>query len=126
MGKLRKARRGTDPGAGLRALRLEQLLREELNSILDGELADERFDGVRVSLVELSRDASRARIWYCMTTTHDATRVNVTERAFEHAASFLRARLCDVLPVKRMPELTFRHDPAARAEPSPPEEETSH
>ena len=126
MGKLRKARRGTDPGAGLRALRLEQLLREELNSILDGELADERFDGVRVSLVELSRDASRARIWYCMTTTHDATRVNATERAFEHAASFLRARLCDVLPVKRMPELTFRHDPAARVEPSPPEEETSH
>lgn len=118
MGKLRKARRGTDPGAGLRALRLEQLLREELNSILDGELADERFDGVRVSLVELSRDASRARIWYCMTNTHDAERVNETERAFERAAGFLRARLCDALPVKRMPELTFRHDPAAQLEPS--------
>ncbi|HYJ10203.1 MAG TPA: 30S ribosome-binding factor RbfA [Polyangiaceae bacterium] len=126
MGKLRKARRGTDPGAGLRALRLEQLLREELNSILDGELADERFDGVRVSLVELSRDAARARIWYCMTTTHDATRVNETEQAFERAASFLRARLCDALPVKRMPELTFRHDPAARVEPSLPDEQTSH
>lgn len=126
MGKLRTARRGTDPGAGLRALRLEQLLREELNSILDGELADERFDGVRVSLVELSRDASRARIWYCMTTIHDAARVNDTDRAFERAASFLRARLCDVLPVKRMPELTFRYDPAARIEPSLPDEEVSY
>jgi ribosome-binding factor A len=126
MGKLRKLRRGTDPGAGLRALRLEQLLREELNSILDGELADERFDGVRVSLVELSRDAARARIWYRMTTSHDATRVNATEQAFARAASFLRARLCDVLPVKRMPELSFRHDPAARVEPSLSDEETSY
>jgi len=52
----RMQRRGTDPGAGIRALRLEQLFREELSSILDGELSDQRFDGVRVTLVELSRD----------------------------------------------------------------------
>lgn len=122
MGKLRKARRGTDPGAGLRALRLEQLLREELNSILDGELGDQRFQGVRVTLVELSRDGSRARIWYSMTSIHDAERIARTERAFNRAAPFVRARLCEALPLKRMPELTFRHDPAALFEPSPSEE----
>jgi ribosome-binding factor A len=126
MGKLRKARHATDPGAGFRALRLEALLREELNSILDGELADERFDGVRVTLVELSRDASRARIWYCMTTEHDATRVTRTEQAFDRAARFLRARLCEDLSLKRTPELTFRHDPAARIEPDAPGDEVSH
>jgi ribosome-binding factor A len=126
MGKLRKARGGTDPGAGVRVLRLEQLLREELNSILDGELGDERFDGVRVTLVELSGDMSRARIWYCMTHEYDALRVDRTERAFDRAAGFLRARLCEALSLKRMPELKFRHDPAARIEPSLPEEEVSH
>ena len=119
MGKRRdrKARRGVDPGAGIRALRLEQLFREELNSILDGELGDQRFEGVRVTLVELSRDGSRARIWYSMTTTHDAKRVTQTELAFEHAAPFVRARLCEALPLKRTPELTFRHDPVLVLEP---------
>jgi ribosome-binding factor A len=108
----RKARRGTDPGAGIRALRLEQLLREELNSILDGELADERFNGVRITLVELSRDGSRARIWYSMTTTFGSVQLAATHSAFGNASRFFRSRLCDVLPLKRFPELSFRHDPA--------------
>jgi ribosome-binding factor A len=108
----RKARRGIDPSAGIRALRLEQLFREELNSILDGELGDQRFAGVRVTLVELSRDGSRARIWYSMTDTHDAARAFATQQAFGRAASFFRTRLSDALPLKRSPELSFRHDPA--------------
>jgi ribosome-binding factor A len=108
----RNARRGTDPGAGLRALRLEQLFREELNSILDGELFDPRFDGVHVTQVELSRDGSRARIWYSML-SHDDERLSAAQAALAHAAPFFRSRLCDALPLKRSPELTFRHDPAA-------------
>src|SRR5689334_20314625 len=107
----RKQRRGTDPGAGIRALRLEQLFREELNSILDGELGDQRFDGVRVTLVELSRDGSRARIWYSMTPNTDPRQTHATQVALEHAAGFFRTRLCEALPVKRSPELSFRHDP---------------
>jgi len=107
----RNARRGTDPGAGLRALRLEQLFREELNSILDGELFDPRFDCVRVTQVELSRDGSRARVWYSMP-SHDDQKLRAAQTALAHAASFFRSRLCDALPLKRSPELTFRHDPA--------------
>lgn len=109
----RKTRRGSDPSAGIRALRLEQLFREELNSILDGELGDERFDGVRVTLVELSRDGSRARIWYAMTTAFDAVRLRATEAAFLRASNYFRTRLSDALPLKRSPELSFRYDPAA-------------
>ena len=109
----RKSRRGVDPSAGIRALRLEQLFREELNSILDGELGDERFDGVRVTVVELSRDGSRARIWYSMTPPNIQTRARAVEGAFTRASPYFRARLCDALPLKRSPELSFRHDPAA-------------
>jgi ribosome-binding factor A len=114
MGKRdRKSRRGVDPSAGIRALRLEQLFREELNSILDGELGDERFDGVRVTIVELSRDGSRARVWYSMTNPHQTARASGVEAAFTRAAPYIRSRLCDALPLKRSPELSFRHDPAA-------------
>jgi ribosome-binding factor A len=109
----RTARHGTDPSAGIRALRLEQLFREELNSILDGELGDQRFDGVRITHVELSRDGSRARIWYSMTSTFDNSSPGATHAAFAHAAGYFRTRLCDALPLKRAPELSFRHDPAA-------------
>ena len=114
----RKSRRGVDPSAGIRALRLEQLFREELNSILDGELGDERFNGVCVTVVELSRDGSRARVWYSMPsrevpTFNDKTRFRDVEDAFTRAAPYIRVRLCDALPLKRSPELSFRHDPVA-------------
>jgi ribosome-binding factor A len=109
----RRSRRGVDPSAGIRALRLEQLFREELSSILEGELGDERFDGVRVTLVELSRDGSRARVWYSLSTDDRLARASAVEDAFERAAPYLRRRLCDALPLKRFPELSFRHDPAA-------------
>jgi ribosome-binding factor A len=107
----RRSRRGGE-GAGIRALRLEQLFREELNSILDGELSDRCFDGVRVTLVELSRDASRARIWFQMTQMTDTDGVLRINHAFVRASGLFRRRLCEALPLKRTPELTFRHDPA--------------
>jgi len=117
MGNRRDPRsRSIDPGTALRAVRLEQLLREELNSILDGELGDQRFDGVRVTLVELSRDGSRARIWYSLQGPHDHSRLHAVQSAFAHASGLLRWRLCDALPLKRSPELSFRHDPAAALE----------
>ncbi len=106
----RKRERHGGEVAGIRALRLEQLFREELNSILDGELGDRCFDGVRITLVELSRDASRARIWYDMTEINDAER---THQAFVRATGLFRRRLCEALPLKRMPELTFRHAPTS-------------
>ena len=115
----RRSRRSSDPSAGIRALRLEQLFREELNSILDGELGDQRFDGVHVTLVELSRDGSRARIWYSMNQIESRASALATQAAFERAATFFRTRLSDSLPLKRSPELSFRHDPAALSDFNP-------
>jgi ribosome-binding factor A len=113
MGNKRDRRtRSADLGAGIRALRLELLFREELNSILDGELGDRRFEGVTVTFVELSRDGSRARIWYSSSPPSNAESVQQARLAFEHAAPFFRARLCEALPLKRMPDLSFRFDPA--------------
>jgi ribosome-binding factor A len=34
------------------------------------------------------------------------------EAAFARASGFFRGRLCEALPLKRMPELSFRLDPA--------------
>ena len=96
-------------GAGVRSQRLEELFREELNSVLDVEVSDPALDGVRVTRVELSGDGSRARAWFVV----DALDAEHAGAALERAGRFLRSRLCDALPVKRIPELTFRQDPAA-------------
>lgn len=107
---------GPDRGASFRGQRLEELFREELNSVLDNEINDPRLDGVRVTAVELSRDGSRARAWFnAARETSESEVLAVLERA----AGFLRGRLCEALPLKRAPELRFRCDPAALAAMNP-------
>jgi ribosome-binding factor A len=97
--------------AGNRRVRLEELFREEMNSLLDGEVNDPRLEDTHVTRVELSRDGSRARIWFTKTSSQSPHSADETRAAFDHAAGFFRGRLCDALALKRMPELTFRHDP---------------
>lgn len=121
MGKHRTSRDGEGRGAGVRHPRLEELFREELNSILDFEITDPRLEGTRISMVELSRDGSRARVWVSWRAeanayASEAQSALVLEAAFERAAGFFRGRLCEALPLKRMPDLSFRLDPAAAAE----------
>jgi len=117
MGKHRTSRDGEGRGAGVRHPRLEELFREELNSILDFETTDPRLEGTRISYVELSRDGSRARVWVSLQaeSIRVASAVEL-QAAFERAAGFFRGRLCEALPLKRMPDLSFRLDPAASAE----------
>lgn len=115
MGKQRRSREHADRDAGIRGPRIERLFREELNSIIDCEVTDPRLEGARVSFVELSRDGSRARVWSSIAGNPSGARgAAEVEAAFARAAGFLRSRLCEALPLKRMPELSFRHDPAAQ------------
>ena len=107
------SREAADPGAGLRGLRLATLLRNELNSVLDDEITDPRLQGARVTHVELYRDGSRARIWFCMNLPLTAP-IRDVQTALERASGFLRGRLSDAVPLKRTPELRFCHDPVLR------------
>jgi len=121
MGKHRTSRDSEGRVASVRHPRLEELFREELNSILDFETADPRLESARISSVELSRDGSRARVWVSWRVnpnpiTNRAPSAVELETAFVRASGFFRSRLCEALPLKRMPELSFRVDPAASAE----------
>jgi ribosome-binding factor A len=111
------SRDGSARAAGFRSLRLEELFREEMNSLLDGEVTDPRLEDTHVTRVELSRDGSRARIWFAKTPGESPRSADETRSAFDHAAGFFRSRLCEALSLKRMPELTFRHDPALVTDP---------
>jgi len=78
---------------------------------------DPRLAGAHVRFVELSRDGSRARVWLSVPSRADAPApVAELEAIFERASGFFRGALCDALPLKRMPELSFRVVPASAEE----------
>jgi ribosome-binding factor A len=115
------ARDPVERAAGLRSQRLEELFREELTSLLEIEINDPALADARITRAELSLDGSRARVWFALASSFSDADAGRARAAFERASGFLRSRLCDALPVKRIPELTFRYDPVAL----PPAEDES-
>ncbi len=111
--RLRRERRDRTPG--IRSLRLEELIREEMNLLLESEVSDPNLEGVRITTVSLSPDGSRARVYYSM--KHASTQADSREldAAFRRATGFFRRELCDALSLKRTPELKFSFDIAALA-----------
>ena len=97
-----------DGGDGTRTVRLQELIREEVNLILRNEVRDPRLDSVVITMVELAGDGSCARLWF--TAEGDDDR----RAACEHIAGFLRTQLAESLGLKRTPDLRFRRDPASR------------
>lgn len=107
MGKQRRGRADGE-GDGLRTLRLQELIREEVNYLLRNEVRDPRLDGVEITMVELAGDGSCARLWFTCEGDEDRA------PAFERVAGFIRTNLADNLGLKRTPELRFRRDPTSR------------
>ncbi len=118
MGKHHDRSRGEHAARALayRSQRLEELLREELNSILDTEIGDPRLEGVRITRVELFAHGSRARVWFELL-GRKACCPRSVEGALAGTRGFLRNRLFEALLLRRLPELRFHHDPLTISDP---------
>jgi ribosome-binding factor A len=94
---------------GHRPHRLEAILLEQLQSILRDEASDPALGGVVLVSLRLSVDGGHARVGYAVEAAlGDASRVERTSRdALGRATGFLRARLAELLHLKRLPTLTF-------------------
>jgi len=104
--KKRTRTREREPGDGGRFLRLQELIREEVNFLLRSEIRDPQLDGVEITMVELQGEC--ARLWFTAKTDEDRM------EALDRAAGYMRSQLADSLGLKRTPELRFRRDPATR------------
>ena len=87
-----------------------QVLRT-LNELLRFETKDPRLEGVSLTVVELSRDLSVARVYYSL--LDPAGDPAPVQAGLEKAAGFLRARLAAALSVRHVPEVRFVHDDSA-------------
>ena len=95
-----------------RTERVSEEVRAEIARVLREDVTDPRLRLVTLTRVDVSPDFSRADIsWSVVERKGGATREQ-TEQALEKASGFLRKRLAEVLPLRRMPSLHFHHDPS--------------
>ena len=108
MGNRRGRDREREVGDGVRMVRLQDLIRDEVNLLLRNEIRDPRLAGVEITMVELTGNGACARLWFTVEGNEDR------REACEGVAAFLRTELAESLGLKRTPELRFRRDPATR------------
>jgi ribosome-binding factor A len=95
-------------GAQYHRERLGEALREEIDTILEGELGDPRIGLVNVSEVQLAPDSRSAHIFVVVQGDDDEA-----DRALEGltaARGFIRHELAERLHLRRPPELFFQID----------------
>lgn len=88
--------------------RLGEALREEIETIVEGELADPRIGLATVTEVELAEDGRSARVLVAVHGTDKECQESMEGLAA--AASFIRHQVADRLHLRRAPELFFLLD----------------
>jgi ribosome-binding factor A len=106
-----------------RTERVAEEVRGELARLLREEVSDPRVGLVTLTRVEVSPDLGSARVLWSFVPTaaagtpereagRTAQGLRRTAQGLESAAPFLRRRLAEALPLRRVPELHFRYDPS--------------
>jgi ribosome-binding factor A len=88
--------------------RLGEALRDEIGTILEGELADPRIGLVTVSEVQLAPDGRSARVFVAV--AGDDKQARETMAGIESAKGFIRHELMERLQLRHAPELHFLID----------------
>lgn len=91
-----------------RTQRVNQLLKEEIASLLQREVKDARIGAVTVTAVRVSPDLMQATVY--VQVTGDAARKAEALDGLSSAAGFIRSRLGRDLRIRRSPELRFLID----------------
>jgi ribosome-binding factor A len=97
--------------ASRRLERVAEQLRAEIARVLREEVSDPRVGLVTILRVDVSPDLRNALVFWSRIERPGASALAAVAEGLESAAPFVRRRLAHDLPLKRMPELRFRHDP---------------
>lgn len=96
-----------------RIRRFNELIRQELSSLLLRRVRDPRLSAVTITEVDTTADLRIARIYISVLDDDEETRQEALH-SIQGAAGFLRRELAHVLQVRHTPELDFRLDESAR------------
>jgi ribosome-binding factor A len=95
-------------GAKYHRGRLGEALREEIETIVEGELADPRIGLAAVTAVELAEDGRSARVLVAVDGADDEAQRSM--EGLTAATKFIRHEVADRLHLRRAPELFFQLD----------------
>jgi ribosome-binding factor A len=84
-----------------------QVLRT-LSELLRFEIKDPSLNGVSLTVVEMSRDLSVAKVYFSLLNPDDDP--NPAHEGLQRASGFLRRKLGSALKIRHVPELRFLHD----------------
>lgn len=101
-------------GQKYRRERLGEALREEIGTLVEGELADPRIGLVNVSGVELAEDGRSARVF--VEVEGDDQEAARALQGLQAASGFIRRELASRLRLRRPPELFFQLDRSEKYE----------
>lgn len=96
-----------------RIKRFNELLRQELSTLLLRRVRDPRLSSVTVTEVDVTADMRIARIYVSLLDDDEETQQEVLH-SLQGAAGFLRRELARLLKVRHTPELIFHLDESAR------------
>jgi len=94
--------------------RLSEALREELETILEGELGDPRIGLASVTSIQMAEDGRSAHVM--VSVGGDEAEAERTLEGLNAAKNFVRHELADRLRLRRAPELFFRVDRSQQLE----------
>jgi ribosome-binding factor A len=92
--------------------RLGEALREEIETLVEGELGDPRIGLVSVTGVQLAEDGRTAHV--LVDVDGDDEDAEQSLNGLESAKAYIRHELADRLKLRRAPELFFRLDRSDR------------
>lgn len=92
--------------------RLGEALREEIETLVEGELSDPRIGLVSVTGVHLAEDGRSAQV--LVDVEGDDTEADRSLSGLDAAKAYIRHELADRLRLRRAPELFFRLDRSER------------
>jgi len=95
-------------GAKYHRERLGEALREEIETIVEGELGDPRIGLASVTAVELAEDSRSARIYVSVEGSDEEAARSL--EGLTAAVGFIRHQVAENLHLRRPPELYFQLD----------------
>lgn len=94
--------------------RLSEAVREEIETIVEGELGDPRIGLASISAVEMADDTRSARVLVMV--AGDDAEADRTLEGLNAAKNFIRHELAERLHLRRPPELFFQIDRSEQLE----------
>jgi len=95
-----------------RSERVGEQIREELARVLREDATDPRLRLLTLTQVDVAPDLTQALVLWSVMDAPGAPAPQDVEAGLASASAFLRRRLAQALPLRRMPALHFRHDPS--------------